>query len=77
MRYLLDQDGYERLKPATEVLARDAAIDELRKALLKAKKYKCIHEEPRSHFDNSYCDNCPCQKLTNKLVCDLRKNFSQ
>ncbi len=77
MRYLLDQDEYERLKPVTEVLARDAAIDELRKALLNVSKYTCIHERRDPTVYNPYCDDCPCTKLKNRLVCQLKKEFSK
>lgn len=75
MRYLLDEDEMARLEKKTESLARDAAIDELRIALLQAKKFTCIHDKKVKH--SHYCDDCPASGLViNKLACQLPKNYS-
>lgn len=65
----------------TDLDVQKQANNELRKRLLAATKFPCIHETST----NDYCDYCPAQDLLSKelsfqvedAMCSLDKNYSK
>ena len=72
MQYILTQEEYNNLVPKSKYENKCDEVKKLQQMLLKASKFKCIHERTEYNID-CYCDRCPLQDFD----CGRRKDFSQ
>ena len=82
MQHILTDDEYRSLVPRKELTDLQYTLNDVcliaKNALLKASKFKCIHEQ--SHDSEIYCDDCPvvnCNMDLNDVICKEDKEWSK
>jgi len=84
MQYILTEDEMNDLNTHRDNVVKDLreALVFMRRRLLKATGFTCVHDRKNPHM--YHCDDCPCSCISysssyinTTLLCDLKQRFSK